>query len=164
MRRFALMLAFCLLSSLPAFSQVEDTSYYAQPSEDHGYAGIDIIDLLKNGSNALGSISLQQSQSILMAFRSQVSNNSSRKISGYRIRIFFDNKQNARDMSSSVAGGFESDHPGVHAYRTYENPYFKVTVGDFRTKNDALRFMDRIKDRYSTAFLVKETINYPLFF
>jgi hypothetical protein len=164
MRRAAYILAFCLLFCLPAFAQERDTTYYSQPVNNYGYAGIDIISLLERGTNATGTIKLQQSQSIVSAFRSQVASNSSRRITGYRVRIFFDNKQNARDMSSSVAGGFESRYPGIHAYRTYENPYFKVSVGDFRTKDDALRFMNSIKEDYPTVFLVKETIGYPLFF
>ena len=56
---------------------------------------------------------------------------------------------------------FSEIHPGIPVYRVYENPYFKVTVGDFRTKSDAIRFMNGIGE-HIWAFITRETIAYPL--
>ena len=53
-------------------------------------------------------------------------------------------------------------YPGVAVYRTYTNPYFKVTVGDCRTKSEAMKLLSRIKRNFSSAFVVKENIEYPL--
>ena len=50
----------------------------------------------------------------------------------------------------------------VSAYRTYTNPYFKVTVGDCRTKSEAMALLARIKGAFPSAFVVKENINYPI--
>ena len=46
-------------------------------------------------------------------------------------------------------------------YRTYANPYFKVTAGDFRTRSEAMALLVRLKDEFPRALLVKERINYP---
>jgi hypothetical protein len=51
---------------------------------------------------------------------------------------------------------------GIRAYRTYANPYFKVTVGDFRTKSEAMELLSRIKSIFPAAFVVKENISYPV--
>ena len=50
-------------------------------------------------------------------------------------------------------------------YRSHVSPYFKVTVGDFRTRVDAQRFASRLTNSgaYRTVFVVKEQINYPSF-
>ena len=48
------------------------------------------------------------------------------------------------------------------AYRSYANPYFKVTVGDFRTKSEAMALLERIKYEFPSAFVVKENISYPI--
>ena len=53
-------------------------------------------------------------------------------------------------------------YPDVAVYRTYTNPYFKVTVGDCRTKSEAMKLLSRIKGNFSSAFVVKENIGYPL--
>ena len=42
--------------------------------------------------------------------------------------------------SEAIAAGFSERYPGVKVYRKHESPYFKVTVGDFRTRADAQRF------------------------
>ena len=48
------------------------------------------------------------------------------------------------------------------AYRSYVNPYFKVTVGDFRTRSEAMQLLMEIKSDFPAAFIVKENINYPV--
>jgi hypothetical protein len=57
---------------------------------------------------------------------------------------------------------FTSAHPGIGAYRTYSNPFFKVTVGDFRSRSEAMELLNQIKDEFPSAFIVKENIHYPV--
>jgi hypothetical protein len=57
---------------------------------------------------------------------------------------------------------FQTLHRDVPAYRTYSNPYFKVTVGDFRTKSEAMELLSRIRHEFPSAFVVKESIEYPV--
>ena len=93
--------------------------------------------------------------------RTHVIDNRTRPITGYRIRIFFDNSQNARKNSASTLDEFLSSFRGIPAYRSYANPYFKVTVGDYRTKAEAMANLANIKKSFPSAFIVKEKINYP---
>ena len=108
-----------------------------------------------------GTVTVHQSQSIIKALNSQIASNPSRKMTGYRVRIFNDNKQNSRGASEAALNRFKGMYPGLSAYRTYTNPFFKVTVGDFRTKSEAMQLLDQIKGSFPSAFIVKETINYP---
>jgi hypothetical protein len=107
-------------------------------------------------------VEIYQSQEVANALRGQVASNSSRMINGFRVRIFFDNKQSARAESEAVLKRFEELHRDIKAYRTYANPYFKVTVGDFRTKSEAMEVLSRIKTEFPSAFVVKESIEYPI--
>ena len=107
-------------------------------------------------------VEIYQSQEVAAALRKQVEANAKRYVSGYRVRIFFDNKQTARIESEETLKNFESIYHGIKAYRTYANPYFKVTVGDFRTKSEAMELLSRIKSRFPSAFVVKENISYPV--
>ena len=131
---------------------------------DSTYAGKNIFDVLARKSifSSVGKVEIDQPESVRSAMAGHIANAPSRKIQGYRIRIFFDNKQTARATSESVMGGFMAAHPGIGVYREYANPYFKVTVGDFRTKADAQSFLSSIKSSYPSGFIVKETINFPV--
>lgn len=103
--------------------------------------------------------SVRMTPSVRSLLEEQVKRNAGRSVTGYRLRIFFDNRQTARKVSEEVALDFVTRYPDVPVYRSYVNPYFKVTVGDFRTKSDALQFMERIRRDYPSAFLVREVIS-----
>ena len=119
-----------------------------------------IMPLKARGGKA--DVEIYQSQDVANSLRKHVQNNSKRTINGYRVRIFFDNKQTARVESEEMLKKFESMYHDVKAYRTYANPYFKVTVGDFRTKSEAMALLTRIKGDFPSAFVVKENIEYPV--
>lgn len=131
------------------------------PNVDPDYEGRDIFVLLNQNENGKGKVVIHQSRELQDAFRNQVYKNSYRKINGYRIRIYSGNSQDARRRSEEIAAGFAATHPGIPVYKSYSNPFFKVTVGDFRTRDEALRFAESIAGRYQSAFLVREPINYP---
>ena len=54
----------------------------------------------RNGSQSV--VSVNQSDAVLKALNSHIAANSERKLSGYRVRIFSDNKQNARTASEAA--------------------------------------------------------------
>ena len=131
------------------------------PKVDPDYEGRDIFVLLHERESGKGNVAVRQSSALIEAFRNQINHNGYRKINGYRIRIYSGNSQNARRRSDEIAAGFAATHPGIPVYKSYANPFFKVTVGDFRTRDEALLFAESIAGRYPSAFLVREPINYP---
>ena len=156
MRRFLVLIFTIALSlglSIGAGAQESGETSLA-PAVDSTLIGKSIFNLLPN-------VTVHQSEAILASMNRQISSNSSRRLSGYRVRIFNDNKQNARGASEAAMGRFKGMYPGIAAYRTYSNPFFKVTVGDFRTKSEAMRLLQQVKGSFPSAFIVKETINYP---
>ncbi|GHU96997.1 hypothetical protein FACS1894156_8500 [Bacteroidia bacterium] len=82
-------------------------------------------------------------------------------IAGFRIRIYRNNEATSRQKSEEVLANFKSVYPTVRAYRSYDNPYFKVAVGDFRTKDEALYFLNEIKSMFPKSFIIQENINFP---
>ena len=102
---------------------------------------------------------VRMSDCLEKALDSQVEKNRARKVQGYRVRIYFDNSQDARQISEQIVDSFSVRHPGVPVYRSYDNPYFKVTVGEFRSRSDAMRFLEAIREEYPTVFLVKESFS-----
>ena len=130
---------------------------------DTTLAGKSILDIMpKKDAGAVADVNVFQADTIALAIREHVSANASRTMNGYRVRIFFDNKQSARVASEETLKRFESMYHDVVAYRTYANPYFKVTVGDFRTKSEAMALLERIRYEFPSAFVVKENIAFPV--
>lgn len=130
------------------------------PVLDSTLAGVNIFNLI-DGVDRDNSVTINQSAAVKSALDSHIRGNHDRKLTGYRVRIYFNNSQNARARSQAVAQEFASAHPSMRVYRSYVSPYFKVTVGDFRTKSEAQRFADGISGQFPSVFLVKENINYP---
>lgn len=142
---------------------VDSVIYRPVATVDTTLVGKDVFLLMP--SREMGDkadVKIVQTETVKDAMRRQVTDNASRTLSGYRVRIFFDNKQTARVESEETLKKFESMYHDVVAYRTYANPYFKVTVGDFRTRSEAVRLLERIKGAFPSAFVVKENIAFPV--
>jgi hypothetical protein len=80
---------------------------------------------------------------------------------GFRIQIFMDAGNQARLNTQRSRAEFEARHPEVRAYIIYEEPNFKLRVGDFRTRLDARRYLEAIRENYPAAYIVISQINYP---
>jgi hypothetical protein len=138
------------------YELVDSVIYRPVATADSTLVGKNIFNVLPD------NVHVRQSQQIANSMKSHVASNGARTISGYRVRIFFDNKQNARTESEAVLKRFNGLYPDVMAYRIYANPYFKVTVGDFRTKSEAMALLARIKGAFPSPFVVKENIEFPV--
>ncbi len=108
-----------------------------------------------------GNVTIHQSESILNVINNHIRANAEKPIPGFRVRIFFDNTQSARTLSEEVLNRFLEMGTGYHAYRSYSSPFFKVAVGDFRTKSEALSLLHKIKNEFPASFIVKDNIRYP---
>lgn len=133
---------------------VDSLVFRLAPSCDSTLVGKSVFSILPQ------SVSVSQSQAISSALESHIAGQTP-GMDGYRVRIYFANNQNSRTESENAAKDFMRDFPGIMAYRNYQNPFFKVTVGDFRTKSEALSLLSRVKGKYPAAFIVRERINYP---
>ena len=134
----------------------DTTSVGASQPLDSLLVGASIFDRLAEYNTEVNQI-----PQIREAFSKYIEQNSGKKRHGYRIRIFISNAQNARAQSLEVENSFKKLFPAIPTYRTPSNPYFKVTVGNYRTRSDAARALTIIKEEYPAAFMVKETIDYP---
>ena len=83
-----------------------------------------------------------------------------KEVEGYRVVIFSDNSQYAGDNAKSVLETFKSNHPHINAYMVYESPYFKVSVGDCLTLEEASTLMQQLVGEYPELFPKREVIKY----
>ena len=143
------------------YEYVDSVVYRPSAGADSTLVGKNIFDVL-SAEDGMAKTMVSQTSAVEVSMQKHIENNAQRTIPGYRVRIFFDNKQSARVASEEALMKFQDIYHGVRAYRTYVNPYFKVTVGDFRTRSEAMALLTRIKREFPSAFVVKESISYPV--
>lgn len=80
-------------------------------------------------------------------------------IPGYRIRIYSESGIGAKKEQQQVRARFLSLYPGLDAYNRYDEPYFKVYVGDCRTRSEALKLHDNIKKNFPNSIIREDFIN-----
>lgn len=79
-------------------------------------------------------------------------------IPGYRVQIASFSGTNSKASAFSLRDRFVLDYPAVQAYIVFDEPNFKVKVGDFRTRLEAYAFLQEIKETYK-GYLIKDNIN-----
>jgi len=82
-------------------------------------------------------------------------------IDGFRIQIFFDSGNKSRTYAYEVRDRFLEKHPGQPVYVSFNEPYYRVRVGDFRTRLEAEGFLRKIRPDYPNCFTITEEINPP---
>ena len=83
-------------------------------------------------------------------------------LDGFRIQIYRGSARNAREEANKAMARFISDFPGIEPYLQFDQPsFFKVRVGDYRTKHDAYLDFVNIKKKFPEAYIVNDIISFP---
>ena len=85
-------------------------------------------------------------------------NNRVKTIPGFRVQIASFSGANSKNSAFTLRDRFAQDYPSVQAYIVYDEPNFKVKVGDFRTRLEAYAFLQQIKEVYK-GYIIKDNIN-----
>lgn len=89
-------------------------------------------------------------------------NKASGKMIGYRVQIYLSSEpRKARHEAEAMQKKFDKKYSDVDSYLKYESPFFKVQVGDFRTKHDALRFKKSLPFEFQNSYIVRTEIEFP---
>ncbi len=81
-----------------------------------------------------------------------------RTMPGYRVQIYFGSD---RTKANEVKTDFLQLFPNKGAYLVYQQPNFKIRVGDYKTRLEAMKFLREVQDLYSAAFIVKDEVKLP---
>jgi hypothetical protein len=118
----------------------------------------DVLARLKDGGQGQVEIILD---SLLEAnyYKLLLKNIDVKGIPGYRIRIYSESGVGAREKQQRERARFLSSFPEIDAYDDYDEPYFKVYVGDCRTRSEAIKLKDLIDNKFPNPILVEDFIN-----
>ncbi len=75
-------------------------------------------------------------------------------IEGYRVQIYQGNKETAYQNKSRFIQKYEK----IKVYVLFQSPDFKVRVGNFRTRSEALKVMHLIQNDFPATFVVEDMV------
>jgi hypothetical protein len=78
-------------------------------------------------------------------------------INGWRVQIMFKTK---KEEIQQLKITFIKLYPGIPVYLKYEAPYYKLRVGNCRTKLEAIKIKQEISKNFPNAYAVPEIINF----
>lgn len=85
----------------------------------------------------------------------------SNTLNGFRVQIFMEIGNEAVDHAEVVKKEFTKSFPEIPIYLSYEQPYYRLRVGDFRNRIEAEKYLRLIKPQFSLAFVTADVINPP---
>lgn len=103
----------------------------------------------------VGKVEIIQDYKIKELMDKHLELNSKTTVKGYRVKIHFGTD---KAQAYEVKEKFNEKFPDVSAYVKYDQPYFSVRVGDYRTKLEAFKFLKQIQSDYEAAFLVQDEV------
>lgn len=121
-----------------------------------------IFDEVETTSATGGKIRIIQDENLeKLVEKNQWDNSKSNSILGYRIRIFSDSGPDAKREFEYTKAKFSENYGEVRIHQEFVYPFYKIYVGDFRNRSEALKVLKQIERRFPDAFIVQTRINYP---
>ncbi|CAL2104027.1 SPOR domain-containing protein [Tenacibaculum sp. 190130A14a] len=69
---------------------------------------------------------------------------------GFRIQLYNGLERTAK----SIQGRFRVEYPNVRTKLSYDSPEWKIQVGNYKTRLDADRALNKIREKFSGAIVV----------
>ena len=124
----------------------------------------DLFYQLNDDQPGYGKISLVQDDKLYKLIEAYADANKRDGIKGYRIQIYSGSGQNARATMQTISQQFLKNFPDfdpAQVYPEYKTPYFKLCVGDFRSRGEANAFYHVIRALYPDSYIVNSKIKFP---
>ncbi|MBQ0080172.1 MAG: SPOR domain-containing protein [Alistipes sp.] len=104
-----------------------------------------------------GIIRVEERGDVSSVIQSAISENVPSVLS-MRVVVYMGNGQQARQESIEAKESVLSLYPELQVDMVYENPYFKVIVGDCRTREEAVALLAKLQSSFPKAFVTRERI------
>jgi hypothetical protein len=99
----------------------------------------------------------------ILGFKNLEEKNGYSGMEGFRIQIYSSSKRNAKEESAKVNAEFINKFPEFKKiYPLFAEPaYYKIRVGDYRTRTEATKSFLQISKVFPDAYIVPDIINFP---
>lgn len=121
-----------------------------------------VIDLLNEDrtSQEQQRLVINQPPEIDVLINRHILNNATKNgVDGWRIQIYRGGHRTANEDANRIRARFMGDFPQLNSYLTFDKPnWFKVKVGDFRTRQEAAAVFFDVQANYPDAYLIRDII------
>ncbi len=118
-------------------------------------SGQKLVDELTYPEPDQGSVELLQEDGIQDLVGIHIDSNKRQGgVDGYRIQLYLGSNNNARKEATDIKAQVLSSFPKEKIYVLYEAPYWRVQVGDFRSKNETLNLYKKLKKKFPSCYPV----------
>ena len=117
-------------------------------------------DMFTSAYNAdYTTVYIVQDESLNVLMQKHVELNSEIKyMPGYRLQVFFSSSREARTEALQIQKRFRIQYPEVGVYVEYKAPYWRVQIGDFKTKAEVVRWQKTLIDKYPNSWVKREMV------
>ncbi len=105
-----------------------------------------------------GRVTIHEDDSSQSALESYASRKQNNVVNGYRVGVYFNNSAQARSGAMEVMKRCEMLLQDIPATMSYDNPYFKVSVGYCISEEEAVIMLNRVQRYFPKAYLMRERI------
>ena len=120
----------------------------------------DVFKTIKKSEPKQGKVEIKQPNEVEQLVLAYISYNSKKAgIEGYRIQVFSETGgSSARQSAENVRTKVLTEFPNEKVSLEYDEPYWKVRVGYFRNRHEAIPFLYKLRPSYPSSHVVK-TLN-----
>lgn len=122
-----------------------------------------IFDMLAEPIEGYGTVSIKQDERLVSLLNNHKALNiqNESKIQGWRVQIYNSSGVDSRKEAEDIRRKFLERYPDATVYVIYQPPFFKIRVGDFRTREDAYMLYKQIVQDFPISYLVNDIIQLP---
>ena len=118
----------------------------AYPQSNHYLA---FFDNLQIPDSATGTkVTINQSPEIESFVFKHLAKSQGTKVQGWRIRVYSGRGHAALKEWDRLSVELQQKY-NVNIYKEFEHPHYKIYMGDFRSRNEALKFSKQIEHKYT---------------
>lgn len=153
----ALILITALFVQTFCFTLSAQTSASSASSKE-----IPVLQSLQSADTSKGKIQLRGDSRINeLVRRRAAASEAASGIDGWRIQIYNSSGRVARDEANDERTRFLNKYSDLKAYLIYQPPYFKIRVGDYRSRQEAYKMYKQIVKQFPVSYIVPDNINLP---
>jgi len=83
-------------------------------------------------------------------------NNEMQTLDGYRIQLYSGSGAKAKVEAQQTKQKFSAAFPLEKVYVVYNAPFWRVRIGDFRFRSEALPLLERVKKQFPGSYTVRD--------
>lgn len=84
------------------------------------------------------------------------SNANQTTLDGFRIQIYSGSGVTSKNDAAETQAKFMKMYPAEKAYIIYNAPFWRVRVGDYRSRSEALGLLNRLQGSFSGSYIVRD--------